>query len=212
MPNGTVYLEVDASELHEEINILKHAMKPEAFDRAMYGIFKQTGKHVKKILQTDLPQKYNIKSPEVGKAVQGAKVTMGSGSGAGCTIPVVASRRHIGGGGRGFTAYGYRRGWASLTSGHYDITAVIYRGKRSRLPAHMKSYGGKPPFRNVPSKLNGLTFTRAGDARLPIMVVKGIGIPQMPMNRSKPEVQNDIKDYMFNRMEHRLQALVRNGY
>lgn len=210
MPKA-VYLQVDASELKDEINKLKRAMKPEAFDRAMHGIFRQTGKRVKRILREDLPKEYNIKSPEVGKAVQAAQVSIGAG-GAGCTIPVSAPRRHIGGGGRGYTAYGHRRGWASLTSGHYDVTAVIYRGKRSTLPGHLPSYGGKPPFRNIPSKLNGLTFTRMGDPRLPIKAVMGIAIPQMPLNRSEPDVQQDIKEYMFDRMEHRLQALVRNGY
>ena len=205
----SVYLEVDASELNSEINRLKSVMTPQQFDRAMYGIFQRTGTHVKTILRKDLPVQYNIKSAEVGKAVQKASVSRG-GSGTGCTIPVVAPRRKIGHG--GFTAYGGRKGWASLTSGHYDVTAVIYRGKRSKLPGHMKQYGGKPPFRNIGSSLGGLTMTRSGDARLPIEKVMGIAIPQMPMNKSKPEVQNDIKDYMFQRMEHRLQALIRSGH
>ena len=103
----SVYLEVDASELNDEINRLKRVMTPEQFDKAMYGIFQRTGSRVKTILRKDLPVKYNIKSPEVGKAVKKAKVSRG-GLGVGCCVPVVAPRRHIGGGGKGYTAYGGR--------------------------------------------------------------------------------------------------------
>lgn len=210
MGRPNVYLEIDASDLQGEINRLRSVMTPEKFDNAMAGIFRRTGTHVKKILRQDLPQKYNIKPGEVGKTVRSAKMTH-SGLGVGCSIPVVGPRRHIGGGGKGFTAYGHRRGWRSLTSGHYDVTAVIYRGQRSKLPDTMSNYGGKPPFRNVPSKLNGITFSRGGDPRLPIEAVMGIAIPQMPMNRSEPDVQKDIKDFMERQMEHRLQALIASG-
>ena len=209
---ASVYLEVDATDLNEKITRLQETMKPEKFYRAMYGIFKQTGGHVRKILKQDLPQQYNISSGEVGKAVENAKVTMGTGGGTGCVIPVVAARRNIGGGGkRGFTAYGHRRGWAAVRSGHYNITAQVYRSGRSTLPAHMSDYGGQPPFRNIPSKLGGLTFTREGKERLPIRPVMGISIPDMPLNRSEPDVQKDIKEYLENRIEHRLTALLLSG-
>ena len=201
-----VYLEIDASDLNDEINRLKAVMTPERFERAMAGIYRRTGGHVRKILKQDLPQDYNIRAGEVGAAVKGAKMSMGAG-GAGCSIPVEGPRRHIGGGGRGFPAFGHRRGWASL-KGPYKITAIIYRGARSTLPSHMGSYGGKPPFRNIPSKLGGLTFTRMGQPRLPIKPVVDIAIPQMPMNRSEPSVQEDIKTYMYNRMEHEFQRII----
>lgn len=206
----TVYFEVDASELQNEISRLRNVMKPEQFEKAMYGIFSRTGKHVKTILRKDLPHQYNIKSAEVGRAVKNASVSK-SGLGVGCSIPVIGARRHIGGGGKGFTAYGHRQGWRSLTSGHYDITAVIYRGKRSKLPDRMKT--GYPPFRNIPSKLSGITFTGTGDnfSRMPIEPVMGIAIPQMPMNKSEPEVQEDIKNYMEERIRARLTALLMSG-
>ena len=206
-----IYLEIDSSELNDRIMLLRMAMTPEKFHDAMAGIFRRTGTHVKKILRQDLPQEYNIKPAEVGKAVQGAQ-TVTSGLGVGCTIPVVGARRHIGGGGRGFTAYGYKKGWNAVKNPkHYDVTAVIYKGQRSKLPDYMSSYGGKPPFRNIPSKLNGLTFTRSGDPRLPIEAVMGIAIPQMPTNKAEPSVQDDIMDFMKRQTEHRIQALIANG-
>lgn len=206
MANPSIYLEVDASDLNREIDRLRSVMTQEQFTRAMYGIFQRTGSHVRTILKKDLPIEYNIKSPEVGQAVKNAKVSLG-GSGAGCSIPVVAARRHIGGG-HGYTARGYRRGWASLKSGPYPIKVHVYRGSWGTLPSHLASYGGQPGFRNVPSKLHGIAFTRKGKARLPIEKVMGIAIPQMPMNRAQPEVQADIKKYMEGRIHARLTALI----
>ena len=43
------------------------------------------------------------------------------------------------------------------------------------------------------------------------MKVVGIAIPQMPMNRSQEEVQQDILDYMKERMEHEIQRLMAGG-
>lgn len=206
-----VYLQIDASELSSEIRRLQMAMTPQQFNNAMAGIFRRTGSHVKKIMRTDLPTHYNIPAAEVGRAVGGAKMAGGGIGGVGCTIPVRAARRHIGGGGKGFPAKGGRRGWNSLRSGPYKITATIYRGSSSTLPSHMGSYGGQPPFRNLGSSLNGITFTRTGKPRLPIRSVMGIAIPQMPLNKAEPDVQKDIKDYMFKQMEHRLQGLIASG-
>ena len=205
---SSVYLEVDASELKHEMNRLASVMTPEKFNRIMGGIFRRTGGHVRMILRKDLPKEYNITGGPVGKAVKNARVTIG-GTSSGCSIPVVDSRRHLGGGGRGYTAKGYRSGWKALTSGPYPISVHVYRGSWGTLPSHLPSYGGQPPFRNIPSRLGGLTFTREGRARLPIRPVMGDAIPQMPMNRSEPDVQNDIKDYMFKRMEHEFQRAIR---
>ena len=72
----------------------------------------------------------------------------------------------------------------------------------------MDSYGGQAPFRNLGSKLGGLTFTRAGKGRFPILKVVGISVAQMPTNRSESEVQADIKAYLEKRMEHELQRLI----
>ena len=210
MARPPIYLQVDTSDTAEMVARLQAAMKPEAFEKAMYGVFRRTGGHVKTILKKDIPPRYNVKPGEVGSTIQAPTVTTGAG-GVGCSIPVVGPRKHIGGGGRGFTAYGSRRGWASLKSGHYDITAQIYRGQRSTLPAKMTSYGGMPPFRNIPSALHGVTFTRSGKPRLPIEPVMGIAIPQMPMNKAKPDVQKDIAQYMNGRVAARLQALIKSG-
>ena len=198
-----VYLEIDASELSGQIDRLKSALTPARVNQVMYGIFQRTGGHVRQILKEDLPKQYYITPGAVGKAVGRAIMTGGSG-GAGCIIPVTGPKLSIGG---GFSASGGAHGWASLHR-KYRVKARIVKSGQSTLPQNMSSYGGQPPFRNLGSKLGGLTFTRAGKGRTPIMKVSGIAIPQMPTNRSEADVQSDIKAYMEKRMAHELQRLV----
>ena len=76
MPGG-IYLEIDASELSGEIERLRSVMTPERFNQVMYGIFKRTGGHARKILKQDLPRQYYAKAGEIGKAVGNPKVSMG---------------------------------------------------------------------------------------------------------------------------------------
>ena len=64
MADYTRYLEIDASDLKDKINMLKDAMTPTQFQRAMYGVFKDTGRHVKQILKKDLPKQYYAKPAE----------------------------------------------------------------------------------------------------------------------------------------------------
>ena len=205
---GGIYLDIDASELKGKRDSLKLVMTESQFESAMYGIFKRTGGHVKRILREDLPKQYEIKPGEINRAVRSPKVTAG-GLGVGCSIPIVGARRSIGPG--GFSASGGAHGWASLRR-KYRVKARIVKAGQSVLPAQAGSYGGQPPFRNLSAKgLHNLAFTRAAKGRLPIEKMVGIAIPQMPMNRSEADVQNDIKDYMEKQIEQRFRALLMNG-
>lgn len=206
MANINVSIEVDASDLQGKINMLRGAMTNEQFNRAMYGIFKRTGGHVKKILRSDLPQEYEIKPSAVSAAVQKPQVTIG-GLGVGCAIPIRDARGSIGG---RYKAAGGAHGWNSLHR-KYRVKARIVKGRASTLPANASAYGGYPPFRNLGSSLGGLTFTRRGKARGPIEKMVGIAIPQMPMNRSQADVQRDIKEYMERQIDQRIGQLLRTG-
>lgn len=201
-----VYLEIDASELEDEIQRLRSVLTPARFDQVMYSIFRRTGGHVRKILKEDIPKDYVIAPGKVGKAVGNAKLSSGA-DGVGCTIPIVGPKLTIGG---GFRASGGAHGWNSLRR-KYKVKSRIVTTGTSTLPGQMNSYGGQPPFRNLGSTLGGITFTRAGKARLPIQKVVGIAIPQMPMNRSEDEVRADIVDYLQKRMEHEFQRLIGGG-
>lgn len=197
---GVYDLEIDASELSEILDRMRGVLSTQRFNQILNSVTYRTGQHVKQILKEDLPMQYVIKPTPVGKAVGGARM-----SGTGCTIPIFGPRRDIGGTrGRGFPASGGAKGWK--IKGPYKITAEIVKGHPSELPAIMKNYGGMPPFRNLAAKkLHNLAFTRAGKKRLPIHKVVAIGIPQMPMNRSKDEVQADIVSYMMKRLDHEFQ-------
>lgn len=197
MANRAVYLEIDASELSGKINALRNVVTPKRFDQIMYSIFKRTGGHVKMILRKDLPQDYYVKASQISSAIGSPRMTGGLG-GIGCSIPIRDVKGSIGG---RYGASGGAHGWRSLRR-KYRVKARVVKSGISTLPSQMDSYGGNPPFRNLGSKLGGLTFTRAGKQRFPIKKVVGIAIPQMPMNRSQAAVQGDIKDYMEKRIEH----------
>ena len=198
-----IMLEIDSSEVDAAVTRLRNVLTPARCNQVMAGIFRRTEGHVRKILKSDLPNQYYVKPSEVGAAVKKARVTSGA-LGAGCVIPVTGPKKSIGG---GFGASGGAHGWRSLHR-RYSVKARIVKAAQSTLPASMGSYGGMPPFRNLGSRLGGVTFTRAGKGRFPIMKVSGIAIPQMPMNRSKAEVQADIEAYLRGRIEHEFQRLM----
>ena len=208
MANVGWRLEVDASDLEKELKRLREVATPEQFERVMYRIFLRTGGHVRKILRTDLPKQYHIKPKDISSDIQGTKVTAGGVGGVGCIIPIRGVRKTIG---KTYKASGGAHGWNS-TKRKYRVKARIVKSGQSVLPSNAGSYGGQPPFRNFDApKLNGITFTREGKSRLPIVPIKGIAIPQMPLNRSEPEVRQDIMDYMEKRTEHEFMQLMRSG-
>lgn len=205
----SVYLEIDASELSEELKRLEDVMEPRQFHQAMYGIFRRTGNHVKKILGDDIPREYHVKKSVVRSAVGAARTTTNPGIGVGCVIPIKDRRGTIGG---RYTAFGGARGWESLHK-KYRVTSRIVRSGKSTLPQSMPGmYGGNPPFRNKSSgKLGKLIWTRKTKERFPIMPVAGLSVAQMPLNRSEAAVQSDIREYIRSQVEHRIQALILNG-
>lgn len=197
-------MEIDASDLQDKITRLQANMTEAQFERAMYGIFQRTGRHVAQILRKDLPQKYEVKPGDISAAVKSPQLSMGFG-GVGCSIPIRAVRGKIG---SQYRASGGAHGWNSVKR-KYKVKARILKGAQSTLPA--KWHSGYPPFRNLGSKLGGLTFARSSKARGPILKLTGIAIPQMPLNRSEADVQQDIKDYLEKQMEERFMALMRIG-
>ena len=197
-------IEIDASDLRGKIVRLPENMNPEQFERAMYGIFKRTSRHVSAILRKDLPRQYAVKAGAISAAVKNPQLSMGGG-GVGCSIPIRAVRGKIG---SDYKAFGKASGWESKRK-KYRVKAKILKGAQSTLPA--KWHSGNPPFRNMPSKLNEIAYARSSRARGPILKLTGIAIPQMPLNRSEADVQRDIKDYLEKQMEERFNALLRFG-
>ena len=186
-----ITVNIDASDCIAKLSMLQAACKQERFDRALYRIYSRTGKHVKRILKEDLPKQYQVTPGMVGKTVGDVSI-----AGMGCTIPVRDSRGSIGG---RYGASGGAHGWNSLRR-KYKVKARIVKGGASILPGTVMA--GYPPFRNLGSSLGGLTFSRTSKKRGPILKVSGIAIPQMPMNRSEGDVQEDIKEFLMAQIEH----------
>ena len=199
-------LTIDVSSAQALINKMRNLMTPQKFHSAMYGIFKREASHIKVILGKDLPTQYHVTSTDVRKTV-GAPQVKANNAGAGCIVPVSDKRRHIG---SSFKAQGSMPGFQAMVSGHYNITANILKSRTSTLPYTMKK-AGQAPFRNIPSKLNQITYYREGQSRLPIRTVVGTSIPQMPLNLSNKDVQNDIATHFQSRVAHRLQAFILTG-
>ena len=70
----------------------------------------------------------------------------------------------------------------------------------------MKNQGGQPPFMS-----GGVAFTRKTAARLPIVRVVGLAVPQMPLNRSAEETQDQILDLTARRLEHNFYFMLGGG-
>lgn len=186
-----ITITIDGKECVEKLTLMAACCKPERFERAMYRIYSRTGKHVRAILKEDLPHNYVISPSKIGKAVGDVTIV-----GWGCTIPITDSRGDIGG---QYSAVGGAHGWNSLKR-KYKVKARIVKAGQSTLPG--KVMAGYPPFRNLGSSLGKLTFARSSAERGPLLKVEGIAIPQMPMNRSKAEVQEDIKTFLMAQTEH----------
>lgn len=197
MADAGVYIEIDASETLELLNRIQILVKPEQFRRIVYNVYKRTGRHVITAVKKDVSHDYAVTQKEVAKAVGKPKLSMYSGE-IGCTIPITGRRGAIGG---MFSASGSAKGWQSVRK-KYRVKTHVIRGARKPLPKQMNDIGGLPPFRNsTATKLHNVTFTRVTKDKLPIRKIVGIAIPQMPMNRSREAVQDDIIKFMMKRIE-----------
>ena len=205
-----VYLDVDLSKIEGTIQAMKAAHSKAEFEKLMYRAFRRTGGHVRKIMKTEVPKEYNVKAGPVGSAVKSARTTMGGGN-VQCNIPIEDTRGSIGG---RYNATGGRHGWKGIVAGkRYKIKAQIYSKSQSKsvLPVKIEKHNDNAPFRNLSApRLNKVAFVREGKDRLPIAKVVGIAIPQMPMNRAQDAVQEDILNYLKQRIEHEHRAIINN--
>ncbi len=197
---------IDTSDVNALMRRLRTIHSEENMKKLMERAIRRTGSKVKTIVKKDVPKKYHITSAQVGKDIK--TMQMGNAAqGPACTIPIIGVRHIIGG--KTFRASGGRHGWNGIKAGkRYKIKTQIIKGQTVSLPTEMKDLGGNPPFRNLSAKrLSSATFTRAAGAgfppkNTPIRRVVGIATPQMPLNRSEAEVQEDIVTFLAQRMEH----------
>jgi len=115
------------------------------------------------------------------------------------SIPVSGARGKIGAGGI-FKASG---------GGKAAVTARILKSKATKLPTKVgtgnKGTGTVAAHFMTPS---GKVYARMSDDRDDIRPAVGIGVPQMPTNRSQDAVQEKIMDTLRKRIEHEHWALM----
>lgn len=211
-----VYLYIDGTEIFALMNRMGASLSQSKFDMLMRRTFNDVGKRSKKIIRTAIMSEYQVKASFVNPAIKSAEITGGGGN-ITVRIPIIGAKGKIGG---TFSAGGGFYGWNPPP---YRNTASIVKSGISTLPGRMSSYGGQPPFRNIgerttykknpkrklkkpvvekPGGLGGIVFTRKGKARFPIMPVAGLAVPQMPLNRARPETEKQIMDLAEKRTIH----------
>ena len=152
-----------------------------------------------------------MKSQYVRQSIGRAKIEVSKGNSVGCSIPIEDKRGTIGGKNFVLTS-GTRRRKARKKNGkinrRYKIEAKVLKKRLTTLPPRMpsdgrKSYGNNPPFVTPKSsKAKGVVLTRKGKERLPVIRVTGIGVPQMPLNQSRETIQDDLANYVQQRVRH----------
>ena len=186
---------VDMSDLQSKIEHLRLVLTKEQFEKVMYRTFGEVGRRAKTLIAKEVVQDYAVTQKWVKDNTGSYQLSMGGAFPVTCTIPLKGHKGSIGG------RFALSSPVRSRREGR--VRARIVRDQVSTLPQRMENQGGNPPF-----VAEGVAFTRRTKARLPIVRVVGLGVPQMPLNRSEPSVQEDIKTYMYNRMEHEFQRII----
>ena len=200
---GNNPITIDISELDGLIRDMRKIHTKQEYEQLMLRAFRRTGTRVKTILGKEIPKEYEAKSTWIKSNVGRPRTGFGGGNGASvsCSIPIDGARGV--------------HGWQFRTSKprgrpakgrRYKIATHMIKGQTGELPPVMKNQGGNPPFIGP----NGIVFTRKTDKRLPIVRVAGIGIPQMPINRSEDDIQEEIIDTLKKRIEHEHNYLISN--
>ena len=213
--NGKVFLELDVSDVREKTKALADALSEETFKKVMRRTIYETSSKVKTLTKNRIREQYRVGQSPILQALGKPQITVGTE--VSCLIPVRRTRGTISSG--------------SLSSGSYKAlkrgpSAKVLVSSNSILP-HSK--GSKRIHFYVPSgKLQGHVFVRHEDGKRwtgkrrdkkgevvgkvsrkgSISHGVGIAIPQMPVNRSAKAIQEDAAQYMLDRLEHNINAIL----
>lgn len=191
MAESPFYLEVDISQAMPKIEKIKDFIEPEQFDKLMQRTFNEVAKSAKTIISKDVAAQYAVKKSWAASHIMNWRQS--GGGKIGVVIPISGAR-----GGIGETFHA--SGGSGRKGGRKRVRARIVKGTMSTLPSAMTHQGGQPPF-----MAKGAVFTRKKPkSAYPIVHVVGLGVPQMPMNRSKEDVENHLIEKLEKRLEHNI--------
>lgn len=187
-------LYVDMSDVQAKIDLLRGVLTRPQFERLLHRTFGEVGKKSKSLIAKEVQKDYSVTQAWVRSQIKSHKLSFGGAAPVSCVIPISGHKGTIGG---RFRASALRRG---------GISASIVKSGRSRLPRVMANQGGNAPF-----MANGVAFTRRTKERLPIVRVVGLGVPQMPLNRSDSKVQDALLEHAGKRLEHNFMHMLGSG-
>lgn len=196
-----VSLYIDASDLQKKIEICRDALSPKGFERLMTRTFNEVGRRMRTPIAQETVKKYEVTQAWVKSQMGSPRITLGASP-----MVMVPLKGHKGSIGGRFKARVRKAGKVRGKSVKGKIVANIVKGDQSVLPDTLPNQGGNPPF-----MASGVTFTRRGPARLPIVRVKGLAVPQMPLNRAASETQDRILQIAEERLEHNFQYMFGKG-
>lgn len=195
--NNPIY--VDISQLQDRMDYMRVVLGEANFQKVMVRTFKETARHAGKVISQDVRKEYPVKAAWVKGAIQTPRVTIGGEFIASCTIPMQGVKGLEGPSGT-FKLDG------RVKKGRIK-PILVKRGARNPLPRRLKNQGNNPPFLTTAKGITAV-FTRRTKARLPIVRVGGLSLPQMPMNRSEEQISRDLLKFTQDRLEHQFDYML----
>ena len=191
--NGMIY--IDASDVLATTEQMQKVLSPGNFQTVLRRTYTRVAKGVGTILRQELPKKYEVKAGAVGSAVGKPKI-----EGIRCVIPIKGKRWHIGGQFKVVGARGRPKKGVPVT-----VRAKIVKSGISTLPKNLPEWqGGQPPF-----LIGKVAFARRRKGRnAPIFSVVGIGVPQMPLNRSREEFEAELKERLRKELDRQFSYML----
>ena len=197
--SGNPPIYVDMSELESTIEHLRLVLTRDQFEKVMYRTFGEVGRRSKTMIGREVVQDYAVTQQWVKSQIGSYQLSFGGEFPVTCKIPLKGHKGSIGG------RFALSSPARSRRQGR--VRARIVRAGVSTMPQRMDNQGGNPPF-----VANGVAFTRRTKARFPIVRVVGLGVPQMPLNRSEEKVKDALLDYAGQRLEHHFQRMIKGNW
>lgn len=213
MSNSSLY--IDTSNLNRLLNNMREVLNEKQFYQAQYHALKRAGKSARTIVKNDVRVDYAVPAGYVLGSMSAPRLSSGGG-GVSCVIDIANTRGRIGPifkakGGR--TAKRYKRG--------RPVGAQVYTASTSLLPTiqtdrphfrtskgvYVRMVGSGYYTATVRYKTkHGMRTYRARKEKIRPGV--GISVPQMPLNRSEPKVQQHVEELLEKRLIHECKRLL----
>ncbi len=223
-------LRVDTTEVQTLAHQMKDFFTPKQLQGVMGRAFKRTGQQVRTMVAREIRNDYQVNYGYALHSIGLPRIK--GGEGIQCVMPVVNARKKIAraGGSHFFKAVARsstsgrkmsaKRFRAVGARGGYAVQAAVLKSGMSSLPgsgenAHFMVSSGSSEGKVYAHKGDGSTYMaqqtyRRKDGSVKTYKVKkasirpavGIGVPQMPMNRSADTIQAKAQDILLKRTLH----------